>query len=159
VVVSTDRILAAGLATALLLPGWPSHAQLAQSQTLDLYGARQVIQAAEQKAQELEAPSSIAVVDASGDLILFEQMPGARPAGIDIAIGKARSAARFQVPTQGLEATINGGRPAAITSGLIQMQGGVPIRFAGHVVGAIGISGFDREKDLLIADAGAQVTR
>ena len=72
-----------------------THAQTAQVQTLSLDGAQAVLHAAERKARELSAPSSLAVVDASGDLILFEQMQGARPIGIDLAIGKARSAARY----------------------------------------------------------------
>jgi uncharacterized protein GlcG (DUF336 family) len=60
-------------------------------------GARIVLQAAEQKAQQLTAPSSFAVVNPAGELILFEQMQGARPIGIELAIGKARSAALFQL--------------------------------------------------------------
>jgi uncharacterized protein GlcG (DUF336 family) len=97
-----------------------AHGQTSQVQTLSLYGARAVLHAAEQKAQQLSAPSSLAVVDAAGDLILFEQMQGARPIGIELAIGKARSAARYQEATQTLEATINTGRPAAITSEMVQ---------------------------------------
>jgi glc operon protein GlcG len=58
-------------------------------------------------------------------------MQGARPIGIELAIGKARSAALFQEPTQALETAINTGRPAAITAARIQMQGGVPIRIGG----------------------------
>lgn len=145
----------AALGAALLLSVSPALAQVTPRPELDLTGARQVLQAAEQKAQQLQAPSSLAVVDSAGDLLLFEQMPGARPVGIGLAVGKARSAARFQLPTQTLEAAINTGRPAAITSGLTQMQGGVPIRVAGTVVGAVGVSGLDKNNDVQIADAAA----
>jgi hypothetical protein len=68
-----------------------AHGETAQVQTLSLDGARALLHAAEQKAQQLSAPSSLAVVDVTGDLILFEQMEGARPVGIDLAVGKARS--------------------------------------------------------------------
>ena len=129
--------------------------QTVQVPALSLAGARTVLLAAEQKAQQLKAPSSLAVVDPSGDLILFEQMPGARPIGIELAIGKARSAARFQLPTETLEAAINAGRPAAITADQTQMQGGVPIRIGGIVVGAVGISGLDKTNDVEIAEAAA----
>lgn len=118
-----------------------SFAQGQTSQVLD--GAHAVLHAAEQKAQELSAPSSLSVVDAAGDLLLFEQMQSARPVGIDLAIGKARSAARYQEATQTLEATINADRAAAVTSGMIQMDGGVPIRVGGMVVGAVGVSAFN----------------
>jgi glc operon protein GlcG len=97
-----------------------------------------VLHAAEEKAQQLTAPSSLAVVNPAGNLILFEQMQGARPIGFELAIGKARSAALFQLPTQTLE--------AAITAEQIQMQGSAPIRVGGAVVGAVGVSGFDKDK-------------
>jgi glc operon protein GlcG len=132
-----------------------AHGQTSKFQTISLDGARTLLHAAEQKAQQLSAPSSLAVVDAAGDLILFEQMEGARRIGIDLAIGKARSAARFQEATQTLEAAINGGRPAAITAGAIQMDGGVPIRIGGGVVGAVGVSGLDHHNDIEIAEAAA----
>ncbi|MGB9648930.1 MAG: heme-binding protein, partial [Stellaceae bacterium] len=101
--------------SVLLLPGL-ARGQTVQVPTLSLEGARTVLHAAEQKAQQLTAPSSLAVVNPAGDLILFEQMQDARPIGIELAIGKARSAALFQLPTQTLEAAINTGRPAAITA-------------------------------------------
>jgi hypothetical protein len=83
------------------------------------------------------------------------QQQGARPIGIELAIGKARSAAHFQEPTQALETSINTGRPAAITAERIQMQGGLPIRIGGTVVGAVGVSGFDKAKDVEIAETAA----
>jgi glc operon protein GlcG len=101
----------------------------------------------------------IAVVKPAGDLILFEQMQGARPIGIDLAIGKAHSAALFQESTQTLEAAINAGRSAAITAKRIQMQGGVPIHMDGTVVGAVGVSGFDKAKDVEIAETAATVVK
>ena len=138
----------------LLLPGL-AHGQTVAVPNLSLDGARAVLHAAQQKAQQLTAPSSLAVVNPAGDLILFEQMQGARPVGIDLAIGKARSAARFQLPTQTLEAAIDTGRPAAITAAQTQMDGGVPIRVGGRVVGAVGVSGLDKSNDVAIAQAAA----
>ena len=142
----------------LLAPGL-ALGQTVQVPTVSLDGARAVLHAAEQKAQQLSAPSSLVVVDAAGDLILFEQMQGARPIGIDLAIGKARSAARYQEPTQTLEATINTGRPAAITAPMVQMDGGVPIRVDGMFVGAVGVSGLDKANDIKIADAAAAAVK
>jgi glc operon protein GlcG len=136
-----------------------AHGQTSQVRTLSVDGARAVLAAAEQKALQLSAPSSLAVADAAGDLILFEQMQGARPIGIDLAMGKARSAARYQEATQKLEVTIDTGRPAAITAEMIQMDGGVPIRVAGTVVGAVGVSGLDRTNDLQIAETAAAAAK
>jgi glc operon protein GlcG len=151
------------LATAALLPaaavGQDEAKPVQQVPTLSLEGARTILRTAEQKAQELHAPSSLAVVDARGDLLLFEQMQGARPVGIGLSMGKARSAARFETPTQALEATVNNGRSAAVTAGQVEMQGGVPVRAGGQVVGAVGVSGFDKEKDVQIADSAAAAVR
>jgi hypothetical protein len=83
-----------------------AYGQTAQIQTLSLDGTRALLHAVEQKAQQPSAPSSLAVVDVAGDLILFEQTEGARPVGIDRAVGKARSAARFREATHSLEAAI-----------------------------------------------------
>lgn len=132
-----------------------AHGQTVQLRTLSVAGARVVLHVAENEAEELSAPSSLAVVDAAGDLILFEQMQGARPIGITLAIAKARSAARYQEPTQTLEATINKGRAAAITADMVQMEGGIPIRVDGAVVGAVGVSGLDKSDDIKIATAAA----
>jgi glc operon protein GlcG len=142
----------------LLVTGF-AHGQTLQVRTLSLDGARTALHAAEQKAQQLSAPSSLAVVDAAGDLILFQQMQGARPIGIDLAIGKARSAARYQEPTQTLETTINTGRPATITAQTIQMDGGAPIRVGDTVVGAIGVSGLDKANDIKIAEEAAAAVK
>ena len=155
----SEQTLRPSLIWAILLTGplvtGVAHGQTLQVRTLSLDGARMVLHAAEQKAQQLSAPSSLVVVDAAGDLILFEQMEGARPIGIELSIGKARSAARYQEPTQTLEATIDTGRTAAITAPMIQMDGGVPIRVDGAVVGAVGVSGLDRGNDIKIAEAAA----
>lgn len=137
--------------------GGPKSVQ--QAPTLSLEGARTILRTAEQKAEELHAPSSLAVVDASGDLLLFEQMQGARPVGISLSMGKARSAARFEASTETLETAANTGRPAAITAGQVEMQGGVPVRVGGQVVGAVGVSGFDKEKDVEIADSAAAAVK
>jgi glc operon protein GlcG len=147
------------LALGVLLTPGLVRGQTVEVANLSLDGARAVLHAAEQKAQQLRASSSLAVVGPAGDLILFEQMQGARPIGIDLALGKARSAALFQLPTQTLEAAINTGRPAAITAEQIQMQGGVPIRVGGAVVGAVGISGFDKTNDVAIAEAASAAVR
>jgi uncharacterized protein GlcG (DUF336 family) len=97
----------------LITPGLV-RGQTVEVPNLSLDGARAVLHAAEQKAQQLTAPSSLAVVGPAGDLILFEQA---------------------------LEAAINIGRPAAITAQQMQMQGGVPIRVAGAVVGPLALAG------------------
>ena len=75
--------------------------------------------------------------------------------GVELAPGKARTAALFKKPSQALEDAINGGRPAAITArSFIEMQGALPVIVNGEVIGAIGISADTKEHDAQIARAG-----
>ncbi len=126
-----------------------------QPAPISLEQARRVLETAERQAGALHAPSSIAVADTSGDLVLFEQMDGARQAGITLSMGKARTAARYRATTDTLESKINGGRGAAITAGFVQMRGGVPIVAAGRIIGAVGVSGVDNNNDVQVATAAA----
>jgi glc operon protein GlcG len=74
---------------------------------LDQDGAQTILQAAKESAQQRNAPSAIAVVDPAGDLLAFQRMDGVRSASADLAIKKARTAARLQRSTAEIEDNIN----------------------------------------------------
>jgi glc operon protein GlcG len=122
---------------------------------LDQVGAQTVLQAAKESAQQRHAPSAIAVVDPAGDLLAFQGMDGVRPASADLAIEKARTAARLQRSTAEIEDNINQGRTAFVTAGIPVLRGGMPIRVNGAVVGAVGIAGLSKETDAEIANTAA----
>jgi len=130
-------------------------AQTINVMTLDQAGAQTVLQAAKESAQRRNAPSAIAVVDAAGDLLAFERMDGVRAASADLAIEKARTAARLQRPTVEIEDNINQGRTAFVTAGIMALRGGVPIRVNRDVVGAVGVAGLSKETDTDIANTAA----
>jgi glc operon protein GlcG len=130
-------------------------AQTINVMVLDQAGAQTVLRAARQSAQQRNASSAIAVVDPAGDLLAFERMDGARPASVDLAIGKARTAARLRRPTAEIEDSINQGRTAFVTADIAALRGGVPIRVSGEVVGAVGVAGFSKETDTEIANTAA----
>jgi uncharacterized protein GlcG (DUF336 family) len=69
----------------------------------------------------------IAVVDDGGWPILVLRMDNAAyVASVELAPGKARTAALFKKPSQALEDSINHGRTAAVSAhDFIQMQGGL----------------------------------
>jgi glc operon protein GlcG len=81
-------------------------------------------------------------------------MDGVRPDSVDLAIGKARTAARLQRATAEIEDNINRGRTAFVTAGIMAVRGGMPVRLDGQVVGAVGVAGSSKETDTEIA-AGA----
>jgi len=93
-------------------------AQTIDVMALDQDGAQTVLQAAKECAQQRNAPSAIAVVDPAGDLLAFQRMDGVRPASADLAIEKARTAARLRRPTAEIEDSINEGRTAFVTANI-----------------------------------------
>jgi glc operon protein GlcG len=140
------------LATALCLP---AEAQTVSTMSLDQTGAQAVLQSAKETAQQRHAPSAIAVVDRAGDLIAFLRMDDVRPGSVDLAIGKARTAARLQRPTAEVEDNINHGRTAFVTAGIMALRGGMPVRLDGQIVGAVGVAGLSKETDTAISAAAA----
>ena len=130
-------------------------AQTVSVRVLDQAGAERVLQAARESLQRLNAPSAIAVVDPAGDLLAFQRMDGVRPASADLAIEKARTAARLRRPTAEIEDSINQGRTAFVTADIAALRGGAPIRVGGEVVGAVGVAGTSKETDTAIATAAA----
>jgi glc operon protein GlcG len=122
---------------------------------LDQAGAQTVLQAAKASAQQRNAPSAIAVVDPAGDLLAFQRMDGVRPLSADLAIEKARTAARLQRPTAEIEDNIDRGRTAFVTADIVALRGGMPIRANGEVVGAVGVAGLEKETDTEIANIAA----
>jgi glc operon protein GlcG len=140
------------LATVFCLP---AEAQTISVMTLDQAGAQTVLQSATESAQQRNAPSAIAVVDPAGDLLAFQRMDGVRPASTDLAIQKARTAARLQRPTAEIEDNINQGRTAFVTARIVALRGGMPVRVDGEVVGAVGVAGLSKETDTEIAKTAA----
>ena len=134
---------------------FPVGAQTVNVMALDQAGARTVLQAARESAQQRNAPSAIAVVDPAGDLLAFQRMDGVRPASAELAIEKARTAARLQRPTAEIEDNINRGRTAFVTAGIAALRGGMPIRVNGKVVGAVGVAGLSKQTDTGIANTAA----
>jgi len=130
-------------------------AQTINVMVLGQAGAQTVPQAARESAQQRNAPSAIAVVDPAGDLLAFQRMDGVRPASADLAIEKARTAARLRRATAEIEDSINQGRTAFVTTGIAALRGGVPIRVNGEVVGAVGVAGMSKETDTGIATTAA----
>jgi glc operon protein GlcG len=151
------KFLMFGLAFGLVsLAAGSASAQLAEKKVITLAAARKMVAAAEAEAARNHWAGVIAVVDDGGWPILIERMDhAALLAGVELAPGKARTAALFKKPSQDLEDAINNGRIAATTArGFIEMQGALPVIVDGEVIGAIGVSADTKEHDVQIARAG-----
>jgi uncharacterized protein GlcG (DUF336 family) len=122
---------------------------------LTLDAAKAMTAAAERFALERGWTVAVAVVDAAGGLILFHCLDDTQPGSQDIAVLKARTSARLHRSTKTLEDGVAGGRIALLTlPGVVALEGGLPIRIGGRVVGAIGVSGMGSAQDGEVAAAG-----
>lgn len=101
----------------------------------------------------------VAVVDAAGVLIHLVRMDGTKATSVRIAIGKAWTAAMFELPTEDYgERILPGGASFGLPNvfpDMLALPGGVPIVVGGDCVGAIGLSGAPPEVDAEIAAATA----
>jgi len=121
---------------------------LREIRALTLEAAKAMAVAAERFAAERGWTVAVAVVDAAGGLILFHSLDDTQPGSQDVAVLKARTAARLHRPTKALEDGIAGGRTALLTlPGIVALEGGLPIRVDGRVVGAVGVSGMASAQD------------
>src|SRR5689334_12084883 len=122
-------------ALALLAQG--ATAQLAEKKVLTLAAAQKTIAAAQAEAERNHLAGVIAVVyDGGWPILLLRMDTAAFVASVELAPGKARTAALFKKPSQALEDAINHGRIAAVTArDFIEMQGGLPIVVDGQVIG------------------------
>jgi uncharacterized protein GlcG (DUF336 family) len=121
---------------------------------LTLEAAKRLAATAEAEALKRGWTIAVAVVDAVGGLILVHVLDGTQPASQEIAILKARTAARLRRSTKVLEEGVAGDRPGLATlPGAITLEGGVPLIENGQVVGAIGVSGMSSIQDGLLVAA------
>ena len=123
--------------------------------------AETALEAALDKAEDLDLKMNVAVVDAGANLKAFLRMDGAWLGSIDIAIKKARTARLFDMNTgESGELSQPGGSLYNIehsNGGLITFPGGVPITDGdGEVIGAVGASGSTVENDHAVAEAGTE---
>ena len=144
-------VLTASISLAQQLPN-----PYGQSATLE--AAKKIALPVLAEARKNSWTMAVAIVDASGDLVYFERMDNTQLGSVDIAIAKARSAARFKRPTKAFQDQLAAGGDGLRTLGLIgavPVEGGFPLLIDGKIVGAIGVSGGTSAQDAQCAKAAA----
>lgn len=129
---------------ALTMPLLPAFAQTGGGgrRTLTLERAGRVASAAMEAIRRRSGTGAVAVVDAGGNLVCLERADNTLPAGANLALGKAHTAAAFKRPTRDLERKSKGARvPTLGLKDYSPVRGGAPILMNGQVVGAVGVSG------------------
>jgi uncharacterized protein GlcG (DUF336 family) len=102
---------------------------------------------------------AVAVVDPNGDLVYFYKMDDTQLGSIDIAINKARTAARLRRPTADMWKALQtqAGAYLATLGDFAIAMGAYPLIENGKLIGAVGASGGTGAQDDVAAKAAAEV--
>ena len=117
-------------------------------------GTMKILQAAIKKANEMNVPQCISVVDSGGHLLAFFRMDGAFVMSNISSRRKAETAAAYGIPTGDIPEGIDI-KLAIVTNGeRVNLPGGLPLIIEGQVVGAIGVGSGTGQQDLEVAKVG-----
>ena len=120
--------------------------------TLSTEAIETLLRAAAARARELEIRVHIAIMDSAADLVGFLSCEGAPRIAATTARQKAFTAVNTGMPTEQWKAYVES-IPAEETKiidrleGYIAARGGLPVIEAGQVLGGIGVSGADQDRD------------
>lgn len=121
---------------------------------LTLSDVRVIVEAARERARQEKLEGVIAVVDRNGDLVYLERPDEHSANSVEMATGKARTAAFRERPSSALEERVKTRPGFLMTPNQIGVRGGHPLFYKGACVGGIGVSGIG-ENDEHAAAAGA----
>jgi uncharacterized protein GlcG (DUF336 family) len=131
------------------------------AEKISLETAKQLIDAAEQKADEIGVPSVITVANPDGNLIAQHRMDGAWLASVNISRNKAYTSAALEMPTHELAEPSQPGNSlyglqTTDDNRIVVFGGGFPLERDGEIVGTIASSGGQVDEDMTVARAGIE---
>ena len=111
------------------------------------------------KAEEINVPMVIAVMDMDGNIVLFHRMEGSLLASMEISQNKAYTAVSLKMPSADVkDLAAEGAELQGIAvqhaGRIVEFGGGIPIVIDGVQVGGIGVSGGSVAEDTSVAEAG-----
>ena len=124
-------------------PAPPPAKPLMYGTPITLEQAQVVMAAANAEAKKRGVEDTIAIVEPTGELVMYQKATTGQYAAYEFAVGKARTAARYRRETKVLFDQLKAGDmtvlnyPDAISAG----GGGAPIIVGGKIIGAIGLTG------------------
>jgi len=129
--------------------------------SLTLDRARDIIAATRAEASRAGfKPMTVVVLDAGGHVLAVEREDGSSNSRFEIAFGKAHGALALGMGSRALmaraeqQAYFIAAATSAIGGSLIPVPGGVLVREAGVLIGAVGVSGDTSDNDEAAAVAG-----
>ena len=125
-----------------------------------LDAAKIMVAGAQNKAEEINIPMVISVVDMDGNLVLLHRMKGSLLASLDIAQNKAFTAVALKMPSADVKELSQEGNElqgiaVQFAGRIVEFGGGLPIMNSeGVQIGGIGVSGGSVAEDTSVAQAG-----
>lgn len=110
-----------------------------------------MLQAAVQKAEQMNQHQCIVIVDASGELLGEIRMDNAKYLSRKSAKSKALTAASIGAPSSHVPETVRINIGLATRGSVTGLAGGLPIIIEGDVVGGIGVGSGSGEQDIEVA--------
>lgn len=129
-----------------------------QHNALSHSDALRIITTLQEALEQEKKGAAIAVVDAHGELIALLRTDGCPLPSINNAIHKAFTAARERTESANIGQAAREEAFPITNFGDLRYTGwggGVPIRYDGAVVGAVGVSGLPEKEDIVLARKGA----
>ncbi len=113
----------------------------------------EMLAAAVAKAEDMGQPQCIIIVDASGEVLGEIRMTGSRFLSRKSARSKALTAASIGAPSSTVNEAFRPAIAAATHGNVTGLDGGLPIRVDGHLMGGIGVGSGSGEQDVVVATA------
>jgi len=136
----------------------PGQAGLLTEKVLSLDMAADIARGALEKCRADGYRTTIAIIDAGGNLKLSVRDDGTSPHTVEVARKKAYTALIYRRPSMETAKAWATQVPPPSIEGTIALGGGLPIRAGDQVVGSIGVSGAPgQDKDEACANAGLAV--
>ena len=132
---------------------------LGNTKYITLEGAKIMMAAAEAEARKNNWNVAISILDAGGNLILFQKMDDVQSGSVNVSIGKARTSVNFKRPSKMMEDVVSARTAFVKVEGIIPIQGGLPVMVDGKLIGAVGVSGVKSEEDEQIAQAAVNALK
>ncbi|WP_336338598.1 GlcG/HbpS family heme-binding protein [Haloarcula brevis] len=125
---------------------------------ISLETAKRLIEAAEERANEIDNPMVITVANSEGNLIAQHRMDGAWLASVNISRNKAYTSAALDTPTHDLAEPSEPGNSlygldTRDEGRMVVFGGGYPLEKDDRIVGSVGVSGGAVAQDRDVAEA------
>lgn len=123
---------------------------------INLSLAKRLIESAEKKANEINVPMVISIVDEGGNFIACHRMDDALLVSVELAQNKAWTSIAMKMTTENVSLVAANGKElyginTTNNGRVVVFGGGIPLYNNGQIIGAVGVSGGSVEEDIHVA--------